>query len=463
MDNANTPSLGADNGFPRTKLKYAKSIDTNDFDSYQCDIIHAWLRMITALTFVLVPVFFILDVFTAPRSLLPLFSIYRAISTLLALGQYFVVRGTRPTRYSFLHGYFVSFQVGGIIALMIVHLGGFASDYYPGLIMVIIGVNLLMPWRARHTAANCTLIVLMYVGFNTAFTDSERWLSVNSLFFLIGTSVISVAINHVRYRLIQKEFLLLVQLKRARDALWSEMELAKQVQVTLLPRRISIRGYDIADVFSPAQEVGGDYYDVIETVHGDRYVAIGDVAGHGLDSGLIMMMAQTAVTTVVKGNKRCAPGDVLKTVNAVLRENIGRLGSNHYMTMTVVKLEDDHITVAGHHQDLLIYRNDAKRVDTITTKGSWLGITDNLDGFVESIDIPIERDDCLLLFSDGVTEACSESGELFGQDRLTDAFARFAPLGTRLGLQKLQGEINRYQNCQEDDITAIMMQRMEPA
>ena len=302
----------------------------------------------------------------------------------------------------------------------------------------------------------------MYVGFNTAFTDSERWLSVNSLFFLIGTSVISVAINHVRYRLIQKEFLLLVQLKRARDALWSEMELAKQVQVTLLPRRISIRGYDIADVFSPAQEVGGDYYDVIETGTGERFVAIGDVAGHGLDSGLIMMMAQTAVTTVVKANKRCAPGDVLKTVNAVLRENIGRLGSNHYMTMTVVKLEDDHITVAGHHQDLLIYRNDAKRVDTITTKGSWLGITDNLDGFVESIDIPIERDDCLLLFSDGVTEACSESGELFGQDRLTDAFARFAPLGTRVGLQRLQGEINRYQNCQEDDITAIMMQRMEP-
>ena len=86
-----------------------------------------------------------------------------------------------------------------------------------------------------------------------------------------------------------------------------------------------------------------------------------------------------------------------------------------------------------------------------------------MDGFVESIDIPIERDDCLLLFSDGVTEACSDRGELFGQDRLTDAFARFAPLGTRVGLQKLQGEINRYQKCQEDDITAIMMQRMEPA
>lgn len=465
MDSTVFEPLNSSNNILQPKLEQGvatEAIDTNDFEAYQRYIIHSWLKTITALTFVLVPIFFVLDIFIAPRSSLPLFALYRATSTLLALAQYLVVRNTKPTRFSFLHGYFVSLQVGGIIALMTVHLGGFASGYYPGLIMVIIGVNLLMPWRATHTAGNCTLIILMYVGFNLAFTDGDAVMAANNLFFLVGTSVISVAINYVRYRLIQTEFSLLVQLKQARDALWSEMELAKQVQVTLLPQRMSVKGYEVAVAFSPAREVGGDYYDVIETAHGDRFVAIGDVAGHGLDSGLIMMMAQTAVTTVVKGNEQCTPGEVLKTVNAVLRENVGRLGSNHYMTMTVIKLEDDYITVAGHHQDLLIYRGYEKRVDTFATQGSWLGITDNLDGFVEGVDIPIERNDCLLLFSDGVTEALSPSGELFGQDRLADAFARVAPWGTQAGLRKLQDEINNYQDRQEDDMTVIMMQRLEP-
>lgn len=439
------------------------AIDRNDFSAYQHGIIHSWLRAITALTFILVPLFFVLDIFIIPRNVLVLFAIYRAVSTLLALAQHLVVRNTKPSRLSFLHGYFVSLQVGGIIAAMIVHLGGFESGYYPGLIMVIIGVNLLMPWRATHTAANCILILLMYVGFNLLFTDSSNGIAAaNNLFFLVGTSVISVAINHVRFRLIQTEFSLLVQLKQARDALWSEMELAKRVQTTLLPRRLAITGYDVAVAFSPAREVGGDYYDIIETKRGDRYVTIGDVAGHGLDSGLIMMMAQTAVSTVVRGHDECAPGDVLKTVNSVLRENVGRLGSNHYMTMIVMQLADDHITVAGHHQDVLVYRRVARRVETIATKGSWLGIADNLDGFVDGIDIPIAGGDCVLLFSDGVTEAESQTGELYGQERLTQAFARVAPWGAEAGLRKLQEEIDRYQHGQSDDMTVIMVSRRIP-
>ena len=57
----------------------------------------------------------------------------------------------------------------------------------------------------------------------------------------------------------------------------------------------------------PAKEVGGDYYDIIETDAGDRWVAIGDVAGHGVDSGLIMMMAQASIMTVIKGNPARSP------------------------------------------------------------------------------------------------------------------------------------------------------------
>ncbi len=446
---------------PRGAGSYAtEAIDGNDFSGYQIGIVHEWLRTITALALILVPLFFVLDVFIAPPQLLVRFGVYRAASTVAAFAQYLVIRNTKPSRYSYLHGYFISLQVGGVIALMTVHLGGFESGYYPGLIMVIIGVNLLMPWEAIHTAANSLLIIAMYVGLNLATADRVNAIAAaNNLFFLVGTAVISVAINHVRYRLIQTEFSLLVQLKKGRDALWSEMELAKQVQVALLPKSLEVKGYEIAVSYAPAREVGGDYYDVIETEGGARYVAIGDVAGHGLDSGLIMMMAQTSVMTAVKGRENCTPTEVLETTNAVLRENVGRLGSNHYMTMTVLKLEDRHLCAAGRHQDILIYRAAKQRVETLGVKGSWLGIADSLEGFIESVEIPIGAEDYVLLFSDGVTEAASASGELYGQDRLAKALARWARLDVRSALEKIVAEIGEYQVSRQDDMTLIMVKR----
>src|SRR5262249_39256965 len=160
------------------------------------------------------------------------------------------------------------------------------------------------------------LIIIMYVGFNLIAGGSFDFSKMaNNLFFMIATAVITISISHVRYTLIEKEFLLLVELKKARDALWSEMELAKRIQTALLPKRQNTRGFNIAVSMHPAQEVGGDYYDIIETEAGSRWIAIGDVAGHGVDSGLIMMMAQTSIMTVIKGNPQVKPAEVLKTVN----------------------------------------------------------------------------------------------------------------------------------------------------
>ena len=194
----------------------ARAIDANDFAGYRTGIIHDWLRTLTALAIVLVPLFFVLDVFMMPAGLLPRFAVYRLISTLLALAQFLVVRNTQPSRWSYLHGYFISVQVGGIIALMTVDLGGFNSTYYAGLNLVIIGVNLLMPWRAAHTAINALIILGMYVTFNVvAGLPFDQAKITNNFFFLIATAVLAVSINYVRYNLIEKEFSLLVRLKKA--------------------------------------------------------------------------------------------------------------------------------------------------------------------------------------------------------------------------------------------------------
>ncbi|MGA2763883.1 MAG: ATP-binding protein [Spirochaetia bacterium] len=205
-----------------------KAIEAGDFQSYQIGIIHDWLQTLTLLAAILVPLFFVLDVFMMPPSLLPRFAIYRSISAALALIQLFVVRATRPGRLSYLHGYFISAQVGGIIALMTTSLGGFSSSYYAGLNLVVIGVNLLMPWRAYHTAINALLIFLMYISFNViAPRPTDTAVLLNNLFFLGATAVIAAAINYVRFRLLQNEFMLLVEVRGARDELQVEKDLVE--------------------------------------------------------------------------------------------------------------------------------------------------------------------------------------------------------------------------------------------
>jgi sigma-B regulation protein RsbU (phosphoserine phosphatase) len=439
------------------------SFDEHDFPQYLDNIIHEWSKTLTTLGYTLVPAFFLLDYFTMPTELLPRFGVYRLISTLICLAQYFVIRNTKPGNSSYYHGYFVSINVGGAIALMTVDLGGFNSSYYAGLNLVIIGVNLLLPWRALHSAINSLIIIAMYVIFNImAGLDYSAPVLTNNLFFLSSTAIIAVSINLVKHKLVKKEFFLLVELKKARDALWSEMELAKRIQTALLPDREKIRGYEIAAAMFPAKEVGGDYYDIIETPKGDKWVTIGDVSGHGVDSGLIMMMAQTSISAMVGNCSECQPSEVLRRVNHVIKENIARLGSDHYMTMMAIHLNESQITVAGKHQDIIIYRSALNKTEVISTHGTWLGITDNIEKYLTDYTEKIEYGDIVLLFTDGITEAVNKDGEMYGQERLEQSFNQYADLPVDRLCDKIVKDIKDFQEEQFDDMTLVVIKKCPP-
>ncbi len=461
--------MGKNNGMPKLKWLFFGSrmgkltedaVESGDFNSYKNVIMHEWLQTLTTLAGVLVPLFFILDIFMMPEKLLIRFVVYRAVSTLLILLQAAAIRFAKPGRLSYFHGYFISSQIGFMICLMTNDLGGFDSSYYSGLNLVIIGVNLLMPWEARHTGLNSLLIIIMYITFNLLVPHPfETTMLINNLFFIAATSVLAMSINHVRYSLIKKEFGLFTELKRAKDSLWSEIELAKKIQTALLPLNKKLTGYSLAEIMIPAKEVGGDYYDIIETALGERWVAIGDVTGHGVDSGLIMMMAQTSIMTLIKGDHSVKIADVLKGTNIALREDISRLGSNHYMTIMLLKLEDDRITAAGHHQDLLLYHALENQVEVIETKGTWLGITDDINNHIEVRSLKINRGDVVLLFTDGATEGVNDRGEMFGQERLIESFRRHASLPVQKILDLLLADIQGFQVNQEDDVTLIVIKK----
>jgi len=435
-------------------------IDAKDFSQFLNGIIHDWLKTLTLLVITLVPLFLILDYFIVPRHLLQRVATYRLIATLIVIAQYAVISMTSPSKFSYVHGYLVSIVVGGVIVLMTNDLGGFNSSYYAGLNLVIIGVNLLLPWKAVHSGLNSVIIIFMYVFLN--LYSGKPYLTdvlINNLFFLSATAIIAVSINYVKYRLTEKEFYLMCELKIARDAIWSEMELAKRIQTALLPDNQNIEGFEIAATMLPAKEVGGDYYDIIETPNGYKWVTIGDVSGHGVDSGLIMMMAQTSILSKVNNNGSCLPSEMLSSINVIIRENISRLGSDHYMTMMALRINESNITVAGKHQDVIVYRSALNRTESISVPGTWLGITDNIEGSLIDSSFEMHKGDIALLFTDGVTEATDANGEMFSQIRLEHALNKYADLPVGKLRNKIIQEVQAFQQEQLDDMTLVVIKK----
>jgi serine phosphatase RsbU (regulator of sigma subunit) len=438
--------------------------DVDDFDEYTQTIIHQWSKTLTALGFTLIPTFFILDVFMMPPELLPRFAIYRLVTTAFVLGQYVLIKETKPSRFSVWHGYFFSIVAGGMIALMTTDLSGFNSTYYAGLNLVMIAANTFLPWRAIHSALNCTILILLYVGLNLAMpsdTPTSRVALINNLYFLISTAIISVATNRVREHLIREEFDARSGLQRARDALWGDMEVAKRIQTSLLPTVRQLPGFKVAATMLPAAEVGGDYYDVIESSKGETWVSIGDVSGHGVESGLIMMMTQTSLCTAVNNETDQKPSRVLEIVNTVLTENIFRLGTDRYMTISALALRGDQLVYSGKHQDILIYRKDERRVEVVPTTGTWLGVLADLRGHLSDSTIRLSDGDVVLLFTDGVTEATNAQGQMFGEQQLERALFDYANLEVDAIVHNIARDVRSFSTERlDDDLTLIALKRV---
>jgi len=448
---------------PPRPMRAVQNLEPQTLESYMQDLVHDWLRTLTTLGFTLIPVFYVLDTFMMPRELLPRFAMYRFVTTAITLAQFFIVRHTRSSRYSFLHGYFFSLVVGAMIALMTTDLGGFHSTYYAGLNLVIIAVNLLLPWKPVHTALTSVLTIGLYVALNLLVPQAETVqfnLVINNLYFMVSTGIIAVSINAVKHRLIVKEFLARQELKEARDALWGEMEVAKHIQTALLPQVTKLGPYEVAALMRPADEVGGDYYDVIKTRSNENWVTIGDVSGHGVESGLVMMMAQTSLLTTVSGMAGQPPSKVLAWVNTVIKENIGRLGTDRYMTMTALRLDSERILFAGQHQDLMIHRAGKREVEVIVSRGTWLGIVDDLEGLIQDEELSLAPGDVLLLYTDGVTEAANAAGEMYGDTRLREALEQHAQLDVGPLVERLADEVSRFTDKQSDDVTVVAVRRL---
>jgi phosphoserine phosphatase RsbU/P len=208
--------------------------------------------------------------------------------------------------------------------------------------------------------------------------------------------------------------------------LGAELNVARQLQLMVLPAPSELQeisGLDIAGYMAPADEVGGDYYDVLRS-DGLVKIGIGDVTGHGLESGVLMLMVQTAVRTLLASNER-DPKKFLNIVNKVIYQNIQRIRSDKNLSLTLLDYSDGLLQLTGQHEDLIIVRSsgELERVETMGL-GLPIGIDLDISDFISSLDVELKPADVVTLFSDGITEAENSSEEQYGIDRLCQVILR---------------------------------------
>jgi sigma-B regulation protein RsbU (phosphoserine phosphatase) len=207
----------------------------------------------------------------------------------------------------------------------------------------------------------------------------------------------------------------------------------------------------------PTDDVGGDYYDVVRGEKHD-WILIGDVSGHGVPAGLVMMMCHTAVRTLLHSEPEITPSRLLSAVNEVLTQNIRQLGENKYMTLSAFRRDrDGSVHFAGAHQDVFVYRAWNGSVETLETSGLWLGIRPGIDSSLRTREFTLGDDDVLVLFTDGITEA-TRDGALFDNAGVSRVIARAGGKSARQVLDDVFAELSGYEV--NDDATLLVIRQL---
>ena len=216
------------------------------------------------------------------------------------------------------------------------------------------------------------------------------------------------------------------KLKEENLRLSAEIEITRRLQQMILPKTEEleqIKGLDIAGFMEPATDVGGDYYDVLNQ-NGRVKIGIGDVTGHGLESGVVMIMVQTAIRTLMTQNE----GDPLKflsVINRTIFDNVERINSDKNLTLSLLDYENNCLRLSGQHESLIVVRKggEVEIIDTIDL-GFPVGLEEDISDFLGETEILLNPGDVVVLYTDGITEAEDPQGEMYGLERLCEVVSQ---------------------------------------
>ncbi len=255
------------------------------------------------------------------------------------------------------------------------------------------------------------------------------------------------------------------RLKNENIRMGAELEVAKAIQEMVLPKKDELDGIkelDISGYMNSADEVGGDYYDVIKYKNGIK-IGIGDVTGHGLESGVIMLMVQTAVRTLLENNV-IEPVIFLDALNRSLFANIKRMHSDKNLTLSLIDYSNGNLKIVGQHEEVLLVRKDGtvERIDTIDL-GFMVGLIYDINPFLKEHNTYLNVGDGIVLYTDGITETMNSIDDLYEIDKLCTVISNSWVNNTSQYVQdKIIRDVKDFIGNSKpfDDITLLVIKRV---
>lgn len=212
----------------------------------------------------------------------------------------------------------------------------------------------------------------------------------------------------------------------------AEVEAARRIQTKLLPGNPTVQGLEVVSHMRPADSVGGDYFDVHNAPDGSWFF-LGDVTGHGLGAGLVTLMAQSTITSILEARPGIRPKELSYLANRVLAANLARLGEQRHMTFVALRRTDSgEFAVSGSHDAIFVHRATTGVIEQIELTHYPFGLGFTADLALQSFGedrLALAPGDILVMASDGVTEAAkggnAEAG-LFGEGGLVQIIGEHA-------------------------------------
>lgn len=317
-----------------------------------------------------------------------------------------------------------------------------------------------------------TTFVSLFV-FTSLLSTSHGWLIDNSpdasifysLVFLIIVGFIAGGYSIYRgssVRDLPKFVPDYIQELAQEDRIRQELKIARKVQQSFLPPATpKVEGYDIAAICKPAYETGGDYYDFISLNNGRLAVTIGDVSGKGIQAAFYMTFTKGVLHALCSDFNSTI--DTLSKTNALFRKNANR-GTFISLIFGILDIKQDRFIFSrAGHNPVLYFNRSENTLYEFQPEGLAIGMA-NVEIFKKNIseeNIELEKDDLLILFTDGVVESISKTNKLYGDHRLQNLVKKNYLLSAGELIKKVEEDLEKFgeKSTQHDDLTMIVIKK----
>lgn len=241
-----------------------------------------------------------------------------------------------------------------------------------------------------------------------------------------------------------------------------ELQIARKVQQSFLPVATpDTSELDIAAICKPAFETGGDYYDFIRMDDDRLAITIGDVSGKGIQAAFYMTFTKGLLHALC--NEYGSATEVLKRINLIFRKNADK-GTFISIIFGIFdeKKSEFHFSRAGHNP-LLHYSAEEKQLTVYQPQGLAVGMANHetFSRFITGKMIRLEKDDIIVLYTDGIVEAVNKKNVPYGEKRLHQLIRKYNRLSAPKIVQKIEEDLNQFgeETEQNDDLTIIVIKK----